>query len=155
MRHTVPVQGDLQWEDQACLLCKVLETFNFSKYFPLDTSTVSILHYLMDKLEEYANKLVDPLVTDQYIKDLPLEDLKGMLKARRGQFVHPIRVAEDSSKQFINWGHSDGRMSSCITKRWPSKYGWKCWILSWSSVTFRVNPCKKNSKRDNGSSRRT
>ncbi len=97
--NTVPVQGDLQREDQARLLCKILETFNFSKYFPLDTSVVSILHYLMDELEEYANKLVDPLVIDQYIKDLPLEDLKGMLTARRGQLctrLELLRMAQNN-----------------------------------------------------------
>ena len=97
--NTVPVQGDLQWEDQARLLCKILETFNFSKYFPLDTSVVSILRYLMDELEEYANKLVDPLVTDQYIKDLPLEDLKGVLTARRGQLcarLELLRTAQNN-----------------------------------------------------------
>ena len=97
--NTVPVQGDLQREDQARLLCKILETFNFSKYFPLDTSVVSILRYLMDELEEYANKLVDPLVTDQYIKDLPLEDLKGVLTARRGQLcarLELLRMAQNN-----------------------------------------------------------
>ena len=90
--NTVLVQGYLQWEDQAHLLCKILETFNFSKYFPLDDSSVSILHYLMDELEEYAHKLVDPMIPDQYIKDLPLEDLKGMLKARWGQLCTRLEL---------------------------------------------------------------
>ena len=109
--NTVPMQGDLQREDQARILCKILETFKFSKYFPLDTSVVSILHYLMDKLEEYANKLVDPLVTDQYIKDLPLEDLKGVLTARRGQLCTLVGVAEDGSEQPTNWG---AQMGGCF-----------------------------------------
>ena len=97
--NTVPVQGDLQREDQARLLCKILETFNFSKYFPLDNSMVSILRYLMDELQEYANKLVDPFLTDQYIKDLPLEDLKGVLTARRGQlcaWLELLRTAQNN-----------------------------------------------------------
>ena len=83
--NTVPMQGDLQWKDQARLVCKVVETFNFQKYFPMDESGLSILHHLMDELEEYSHKLVDPATPDQYIKDLPLEDLKGMLIARGGQ----------------------------------------------------------------------
>ena len=85
MLNTVAVQGDLQREDLACLLCKVLKTFNFRKYFLIDETSVLILQRLMDELEEYAHKLVDPAVPDQYIRDLPLEDLKGMLTARRSQ----------------------------------------------------------------------
>ena len=41
----------------------------------------------MDELEEYSHNLVDLAVPDQYIRDLPLEDLKGMLMARRCQLV--------------------------------------------------------------------
>ena len=48
--NTVPMQGDLQLEDHAHLLCKVVETFNFQKYFPMDESALSILHHLMDPI---------------------------------------------------------------------------------------------------------
>ena len=92
MLNTVAVQGDLQREDLACLLCKVLETFKFRKYFLIDETSVSILQRLMDELEEYAHKLVDPAVPDQYIRDLPLEDLKGMLTARRGQLCARLEL---------------------------------------------------------------
>ena len=34
--NIVAVQGDLQREDLARLLCKVLETFSFRKYFLID-----------------------------------------------------------------------------------------------------------------------
>ena len=97
--NTVAVQGDLQPEDLARLLCKVLETFNFLKYFLIDESLVSILQHLMDELEEYSHKLVDPAVPDQYIRDLPLEDLKAMLTARRGQLcarLELLRAAHNS-----------------------------------------------------------
>ena len=86
-------------EDLAQLLCKVLETFNFRKYFLVDESSVSILQSLMDELEEYSHKLVDPAMPDQYIRDLPLEDLKGMLTARRGQLcacLELLRAAHNS-----------------------------------------------------------
>ena len=89
--NTVLVQGDLQREDLARLLCKVVETFNFQKYFPLDKSMLSILHHLMDELEEYAHKLVDPATPDQYIRDLPLEDLRGDADSPVGSTV--LRVA--------------------------------------------------------------
>ena len=106
--NTVPVQGDLQREDQARLLCKILEMFNFSKYFPLDTSVVSILRYLMDELKEYTNKLVDPLVTDQYIKDIPLEDLKGVLTARRSQLFARLELLKTAQNNLqigvLIWG---------------------------------------------------
>ena len=90
--NTVAVQRDLQREDIARLLCKVLETFNFRKYFLIDESSSSILQHLMDELEEYAHKLVDPAVPDQYIRNLPLEDLKGMLTARRGQLCARLEL---------------------------------------------------------------
>ena len=97
--NTVPVQGDLQQEDLARLLCKVLETFNFRKYFPMDESSVSILHHLMDELEEYTHKLVNPEIPDQYIRDLPLEDLRGMLTAWQGPLcaqLELLRMAQNS-----------------------------------------------------------
>ena len=50
----------------------------------MDESSVSILHHLMDELEEYAHKLVDPAMLDQYIRDLPLEDLKGDVDSPAG-----------------------------------------------------------------------
>ena len=90
--NTVAVQGDLQREDLARLLCKVLEIFNFQKYFLVDESSVSILQSLMDELEEYSHKLVDPAVPDQYIRDLPLEDLYGMLTASRGQLCARLEL---------------------------------------------------------------
>ena len=61
--------------------------------------TLSILHHLMDELEEYAHKLVDPAIPDQYIRDLPLEDLRGMLTAQRGQLctrLELLRMAQNS-----------------------------------------------------------
>ena len=90
--NTVAVQGDLQREDLAHLLCKVLETFNFRKYFLIDESSVSILQHLMDELEEYSHKLVDPAIPEQYIRDLPLEDLKGMLVAGQGQLCARLEL---------------------------------------------------------------
>ena len=96
---TVAVQGDLQREDLARLLCKVLETFNFRKYFLVDKSSISILQHLMDELEEYSHKLVHPTVPGQYIRDLPLEELKGMLTARWGQLcarLELLRAARNS-----------------------------------------------------------
>ena len=105
--NTVPVQGDLQRENQARLLCKVVETFNFQKYFPIDESALSILHHLMDELEEYSHKLVDPATPDQYIKDLPLEDLKGMLTTWRGQLctrLELLRTAQNSLQiRTLDW----------------------------------------------------
>ena len=53
----------------------------------------------MDELEEYSHKLVDPAVPDQHIRDLTLEDLKGMLTARRGQLcarLELLRVAHNN-----------------------------------------------------------
>ena len=46
----------------------------------------------MDVFEEYSHKLVDPAVLDQYIRDLPLKDLKGMLTARQGQLCAPLEL---------------------------------------------------------------
>ena len=46
----------------------------------------------MDELEEYSHKLVNPAVPDQYIWDLLLEDLKGMLTARRGQLCARLEL---------------------------------------------------------------
>ena len=62
--NSVAVQGDLQWEELARLLCKVLEIFDFRKYFLIDETSISILQRLMDDLEEYSHKLVDPDVPD-------------------------------------------------------------------------------------------
>ena len=90
--NTVAVQGDLQREDLPHILCKVLETFNFRKYFLIDETSILILQRLMDHFEEYAHKLVDPATPDQYIRDLPLEDLKGMLTARRGQLCARLEL---------------------------------------------------------------
>ena len=53
----------------------------------------------MDELEEYSHKLVDPAVPDKYIRDLPLEELKGVLTARRGQLcarLELLRAAHNS-----------------------------------------------------------
>ena len=90
--NTVAVQGDLQQEDLARLFCKVLETFNFRKYFLIDETSISILQRLMDEFEEYSHKLVDPAVPDQYIRDLRLEELKGMLTARQGQLCARLEL---------------------------------------------------------------
>ena len=46
----------------------------------------------MDELEEYSHKLVEPVVPEQYIRDLPLEDLKGMLTARQGQLCSQLEL---------------------------------------------------------------
>ena len=88
--NTVAVQGDLQREDLACPLCKVLETFSLPKILP--KYSVSILQHLIDEPKEYSHKLVDPAVPDQYIRDLPLEDLKAMLTARRGQLCARLEL---------------------------------------------------------------
>ena len=95
--NTVAMQGDLQREDLARLLCKVLETFNFRRYFLIDETSVSILQHLMDELEEYSHKLVDAEITDKFIRDLPLEDFKGMLVIRLRTIVCEVGVAEGSS----------------------------------------------------------
>ena len=99
MLNTVAVQGDLQWEDLARIFCKVLETFNFHKYFLIDETSISILQRLMDDFEEYAHKLVDPAIPDQDIRDLPLEDLKGMLTARRGQLCARLELLRAAHNQ--------------------------------------------------------
>ena len=65
--NTVAVQGDLQREDLAHMLCKVLEIFDFRKYFLIDETSISIFQRLMDDFEEYSHKLVNPDVPDQYI----------------------------------------------------------------------------------------
>ena len=90
--NTIAVQGDLQREDLARLLCKVLETFNFPKYFLIEGTSVSILQHMMDEFEEYSHKLVDPAVPEQYIRDLPLEDLKGMLTVRQSQLCAHLEL---------------------------------------------------------------
>ena len=90
--NTVVVQDDLQREDLARILCKVLETFDFRKYFLIDEVSVLILQRLMDDFEEYSHKLVDPVTPDRYIRDLPLDDLKGMLMARRGQLCARLEL---------------------------------------------------------------
>ena len=117
--NTVPMQGDLQREDLARLKCKVGETFNFQKYFPLGESTLSILHHLTDELEEYAQKLVGPAIPDQYIRDLPLEDIRGDVDSPAGSIVRLIGVAEGGSEQLANRG---ARMGGWL----PSNSGWRC-----------------------------
>ena len=97
--NTVGVQGDLQREDLARLLCKVLDIFDFRKYFLIDETSISILQRLMDDFEEYSHKLVDPDVPDQYIRDLPLEDLKVMLTARRGQLCARLELLRAAHNQ--------------------------------------------------------
>ena len=61
----------------------------------------------MDELEEYSHKLVDPAIPDHYIRDLPLEDLKGMLKARWGQLcarLESLRTAHNNLQiGLIGW----------------------------------------------------
>ena len=68
-----------------------------AKYFLIDEVSVSILQRLMDDFEEYSHKLVDPVTPDRYIRDLPLDDLKGMLTARRGQLCARLELVEDRS----------------------------------------------------------
>ena len=41
--NSVAMQGDLHREDLARLLCKVLEIFDFRKYFLIDETSISIL----------------------------------------------------------------------------------------------------------------
>ena len=53
----------------------------------------------MNDFEEYTNKLVDPEVPDQYIRDLPLEILKNMLTARRGQLCARLELLRTAHNQ--------------------------------------------------------
>ena len=53
----------------------------------------------MDNLEECSHKLVDPDVPDQYIRDLPLEHLKMMLTARRGQLCARLELLRAAHNQ--------------------------------------------------------
>ena len=75
--NSVVLQGDLQRDDLARLLCKVLAILDFRQYFLIDETSISILQRLMDDYEEYSNKLVNPDVPDQYIQDLPLRISKS------------------------------------------------------------------------------
>ena len=97
--NSVVLQGDLQREDLARLLCKVLAILDFRQYFLIDETSISILQRLMDDFEEYSNKLVDPDVPDQYIRDLPLENLKIMLTARRGQLCARLELLRNAHNQ--------------------------------------------------------
>ena len=97
--NSVNVVGDLQKEDLARLLCKVLAILDFRQYFLIDETSVSILQRLMNDFEEYSNKLVDPDVPDQYIRDLPLENLKIMLTARRGQLCARLELLRSAHNQ--------------------------------------------------------
>ena len=97
--NSVNVVGDLQKEDLARLLCKVLTILDFRQYFLIDETSVSILQRLMNDFEEYTNKLVDPDVPDQYIRDLPLENLKVMLTARRGQLCARLELLRSAHNQ--------------------------------------------------------
>ena len=97
--NSVNVVGDLQKEDLARLLCKILTILDFRQYFLIDETSVSILQRLMNDFEEYTNKLVDPDVPDQYIRDLPLENLKVMLTARRGQLCARLELLRSAHNQ--------------------------------------------------------
>ena len=100
--NTVAMQGDLQWEDLARLLCKVLETFNFRRYFLIDETSFSILQHLMDELEDYSHKLVDAAIPDEYIRDLPFHNLKGMLVARGGQLCARLELLRTAHNNLQN-----------------------------------------------------
>ena len=97
--NSVNVVGDLQKEDLARLFCKILTVVDFRQYFLIDETSVSILQRLMNDFEEYTNKLVDPDVPDQYIRDLPLENLKVMLTARRGQLCARLELLRTAHNQ--------------------------------------------------------
>ena len=97
--NSVNVVGDLQKEDLARLFCKILTILDFRQYFLIDETSVSILQRLMNDFEEYTNKLVDPEVPDQYIRDLPLETLKNMLTARRGQLCARLELLRTAHNQ--------------------------------------------------------
>ena len=97
--NSVNVVGDLQKEDLARLFCKILTIVDFRQYFLIDETSVSILQRLMNDFEEYTNKLVDPDVPDQYIRDLPLEKLKVMLTARRGQLCARLELLRSAHNQ--------------------------------------------------------
>ena len=97
--NSVNVVGDLQKEDLARLFCKILTIVDFRQYFLIDETSVSILQRLMNDFEEYTNKLVDPDVPDQYIRDLPLENLKVMLTARRGQLCARLELLRTAHNQ--------------------------------------------------------
>ena len=97
--NSVNVVGDLQKEDLARLFCKILTVVDFHQYFLIDETSVSILQRLMNDFEEYTNKLVDPDVPDQYIRDLPLENLKVMLTARRGQLCARLELLRTAHNQ--------------------------------------------------------
>ena len=97
--NSINVVGDLQKEDLARLFCKILTISDFRQYFLIDETSVSILQRLMNDFEEYTNKLVDPEVPDQYIRDLPLERLKVMLTARRGQLCARLEILRTAHNQ--------------------------------------------------------
>ena len=113
---------------------------------------VSILHYLMDELEEYANKLVDLLVMDQYIKDLPLEDLKGVLTARQGQLCARLKLLRTAQNNLqigvLRWEDVFLHFKMVVVQMWLER-----WIARWSCVICRVNLCKMNSEKGSGLSR--
>ena len=107
--NSVNVVGDLQREDLARLLCKILAILDFRQYFLIDETSVSILQRLMNDFEEYTNKLVDPDVPDQYIRDLPLENLKVIVDGKAGSVVCPIGAFAKRTQSIAKWAIDVGR----------------------------------------------
>ena len=104
---TVPKANE-QKEDQARLFCKILDTFDYPKYFAVE-ETRSILFHLLEEFTEYAQSPIKPSKPKPVILNAPLTNIKEMVGARRVQIGNRVELLVKALNELqidvVDWGH--------------------------------------------------